>query len=160
LAAVLGLPYAFASHFAPEQMQEAISVYRARFRPSERLAAPHVMLGVNVFAAETDAEAQHLFSSLQQAFLNSRLGRPGKLPPPVDDLDARLDPYARAMLADALACSVVGSPERVRRGLQAFIASTTANELMVTAQIFNHEARKRSFAILAEVYTEMSESEG
>jgi luciferase family oxidoreductase group 1 len=159
LAAVLGLPYAFASHFAPEQMQEAVSVYRSLFRASERLAAPHVMLGLNVFAAETDAEARRLFSSLQQAFLNTPRGRPGKLPPPVDDLDARLDPYARAMLADALACSVVGGPETVRSGLRAFIASTSAEELMVTAQIFDHDARKRSFQILAEVYREMTESE-
>jgi luciferase family oxidoreductase group 1 len=150
LAAMLGLPYAFASHFAPEQLHEAVSVYRSRFRPSERLAAPHVMLGVNVFAAETDAAARRLFSSLRQAFLNARRGRPGKLPPPVDDLDASLDPYARAMLADALACSIVGGPETMRRALPAFIAATGADELMVTAQIFDHNARKRSFEILAE----------
>jgi luciferase family oxidoreductase group 1 len=160
LAAMLGLPYAFASHFAPEQMEEAIAIYRARFRPSNRLAAPHVMLGLNVFAAETDADARLLFSSLRQAFLNSRLGRPGKLPPPVDDLDAKLDPRARAMLDDALACSVVGGPDTVRRGLQAFIASTGADELMVTAQIFDHDARKRSFAILAGVRDEMAASAG
>ena len=156
LAAMLGLPYAFASHFAPEQMRDAVSVYRSRFRPSERLATPHVMLGVNVFAAETDAEARHLFSSLQQAFLNTRRGRPGKLPPPVDDLDARLDPYARAMLDDALACSIVGDAVTVRRGLEAFLASTGADELMVTAQIFDHGARKRSFEILAQVHREMA----
>jgi luciferase family oxidoreductase group 1 len=156
LAAMLGLPYAFASHFAPEQMRDAVSVYRSRFRPSERLATPHVMLGVNVFAAETDAEARHLLSSLQQAFLNTRRGRPGKLPPPVDDLDARLDPYARAMLDDALACSIVGDAVTVRHGLEAFIASTGADELMVTAQIFDHGARKRSFEILAQVHREMA----
>jgi len=159
LAAMLGLPYAFASHFAPEQMEQAIAIYRARFRPSARLPAPHVMLGVNVFAAETDAEARLLFSSLRQGFLNSRLGRPGKLPRPVDDLDAKLDPRARAMLDDALACSVVGGPDTVRHGLQAFIASTGADELMVTAQIFDHDARKRSFAILAEVHRELTAAE-
>jgi luciferase family oxidoreductase group 1 len=153
---MLGLPYAFASHFAPEQMHEAVWVYRSRFRPSKCLATPHLMLGVNVFAAETDAEARHLFSSLQQAFFNSRRGRPGKLPPPVDDLDAKLDPYVRAMLADALACSIVGGPETVRRGLPAFIASTGADELMVTAQIFDHGARKRSFEILAAVHREIA----
>jgi luciferase family oxidoreductase group 1 len=157
LAAVLGLPYAFASHFAPEQMHEAIAVYRAQFRPSERLAAPHVMLGLNVFAAETDAQARILFSSLQQAFLNTRRGRPGKLPAPVNGLDAALDPYARAMLADALACSVVGGPETVRQGLRSFIAATAADELMVTAQIFDHGARKRSFEILAAVHQEMAD---
>jgi luciferase family oxidoreductase group 1 len=159
LAAMLGLPYAFASHFAPEQMPEAVATYRARFRPSHYLATPHVMLGVNVFAAETDAEALRLFSSLQQAFLNLRRGRPGKLPPPIDDLDAGLDPRARAMLADALACSIVGGPETVRRGLQAFISSSGADELMVASQIFDHGARKRSFEILARVHHEMLTSE-
>ena len=104
LVAMLGLPYAFASHFAPAEMQQAVSIYRARFRPSERLAAPRVMLGVNVFAADTDAAARRLFSSLQQAFLNLRRGRPGKLPPPLDDLNSGLDRYARALLANALAC--------------------------------------------------------
>ena len=150
LAAHLGLPYAFASHFAPEQMKDAVAIYRERFRPSARLAAPYVMLGVNIFAADTDAEARRLFSSLQQAFLNLRRGRPGKLPPPVDDLDAGLDRYGRAMLADALSCSVVGGPETVRDGVREFAASTGADELMVTAQIFDPDARKRSFEILAE----------
>jgi alkanesulfonate monooxygenase SsuD/methylene tetrahydromethanopterin reductase-like flavin-dependent oxidoreductase (luciferase family) len=130
-------------------MRDAMAIYRARFRPSERLAAPHVMLGVNIFAADTDAEARRLFSSLQQAFLNLRRGRPGKLPPPVDDLERGLDGYARAMLADALACSIVGGPETVRRSLAAFVADTGADELMVTAQIFDHAARKRSSEILA-----------
>jgi len=149
LAAHLGLPYAFASHFAPEQMRDAVAIYRERFRPSEQLAAPYVMLGVNIFAADSDAEARLLFSSLQQAFLNLRRGRPGKLPPPVGNLEARLDRYGRAMLADALSCSVVGGPATVRDGLRAFVASTGADELMVTAQIFDHDARKRSFEILA-----------
>lgn len=156
LAAVLGLPYAFASHFAPAEMQEAVSIYRAQFRPSGRLAAPFVMLGVNVFAAETDFEARRLFSSLQQAFVNLRSGRPGKLPPPVDDFDSALGPYARAMLASALACSIVGGPQTVRDGLQAFVSSNDADELMVTAQIFDHDARKRSFDILAEVHRELA----
>jgi luciferase family oxidoreductase group 1 len=150
LAAHLGLPYAFASHFAPGQMREAMAIYRERFRPSDRLAAPRVMLGVNVFAADTDAEARRLFSSQQQAFLNLRRGRPGKLPPPIDDFEASVDRYGRAMLADALACAVVGGPDTVRDGLRAFAASTGADELMVTAQIFDHAARKRSFTILAE----------
>jgi luciferase family oxidoreductase group 1 len=149
LAAHLGLPYAFASHFAPGQMQDAIAIYRERFRASDRLAKPHVMLGVNVAAADTDAEARLLFSSLQQAFVNLRRGRPGKLPPPVADFEAGLDRYGRAILADALSCSVVGSPQAVREGLQKFVATTGADELMVTAQIFDHTARKRSFEILA-----------
>jgi luciferase family oxidoreductase group 1 len=151
LAAALGLPYAFASHFAPAMMDDAVALYRERFRPSERLARPYVMLGVNVFAAETDAEARRLFSSLQQAFLNLRSGRPGKLPPPVDGLETRLDLRAKAMLQNALSCSVVGAPNTVRDGIAAFAERTGADELMVTAQIFDHAARCRSFEILAEV---------
>jgi luciferase family oxidoreductase group 1 len=150
LAAYLGLPYAFASHFAPAQMMDAVAVYRERFRPSERLAKPHVMLGVNVFAADTDEEARVLFSSLQQAFVNLRRGRPGKLPAPVEGFEAQLDRHARAILDSALSCSVVGSPETVRRGLDDFAARTGADELMVTAQIHDHAARLRSFALLAQ----------
>jgi luciferase family oxidoreductase group 1 len=149
LAAHLGLPYAFASHFAPGQMRDAVAVYRERFRASDRLEKPYVMLGVNVFAADTDVEARRLFSSLQQAFVNLRRGRPGQLPPPVDDFEMRLDRYGRAALSDALSCSVVGGPAAVREGVEAFAASTGADELMVTAQIFDHAARKRSFEILA-----------
>ena len=151
LAAALGLPFAFASHFAPDQMIEAMELYRSRFRPSEHAATPHVMLGLNVFAAETDAEARRLFTSLQQAFVNLRSGRPGPLPPPVDDLEARLLPHERAMLAHALSCSVVGSPETLRHGLAAFITQTGADEIMITAQIFDHAARRRSFEITAEI---------
>jgi luciferase family oxidoreductase group 1 len=150
LAAYLGLPYAFASHFAPAQMMDAIAVYRDRFRPSERLAAPHVMVGVNVFAAESEAEARFLFSSLQQAFVNLRSGRPGKLPAPVEGFDGQLDRYARAMLDNALSCSVVGTRETVRQGIAEIAERTGADELMVTAQIHDHEARLRSFEILAE----------
>jgi luciferase family oxidoreductase group 1 len=152
LAAALGLPFAFASHFAPAQMREAIMIYREHFRPSAQLATPHVMLGVNVFAADSDAEARRLFSSLRQAFVNLRSGRPGKLPPPVDGFDAQLDSRARAMLDHSLACSIVGAPDTVGQGLRAFAADTGADELMVTAQIFDHAARLRSFAILAEVW--------
>ena len=156
LAAMLGLPYAFASHFAPAEMEHAIDIYRSRFQPSQRLARPHVMLGLNVFAADTDARAQLLFSSLQQAFVNLRTGRPGKLPHPVEGFDAQLDPMAKAMLDQALSCAVVGSPESVRQGLDAFIRRTGADELMVTAQIFDHEARKHSFTILAEAFQALS----
>ncbi|MFL5253070.1 MAG: LLM class flavin-dependent oxidoreductase, partial [Rhodopila sp.] len=155
LAAALGLPYAFASHFAPAMLDQAMSIYRERFRPSDRLAKPHVMLGLNIFAADTDEEARRLFSSLQQAFLNLRRGRPGKLPPPVDDMDSRIDPMGRAMLADALACACVGSPATIRRQLDAFIARTQPDEIMVTAQIFDHDARKRSFEIVAAIGREL-----
>ncbi|MBS3648919.1 LLM class flavin-dependent oxidoreductase [Pseudaminobacter sp. 19-2017] len=150
LAAILGLPYAFASHFAPAEMEHAMEIYRARFQPSQRLQSPRIMLGLNVFAADTDEQAQLLFSSLQQTFVNLRSGRPGKLPPPVKGYYEQLDPMARAMLDQALSCSIVGSPEKVRQGLKDFIGRTGADELMVTAQIFDHSARKRSFEILIE----------
>jgi luciferase family oxidoreductase group 1 len=155
LAAYLGLPFAFASHFAPGMMMEAIAIYRERFRPSAQLAVPNVMLGVVVVAAEADAEAQFLFSSLQQSSLNNRIGHPGRVPEPVPDFAARLDPYARAILDDAFACAVVGGPETVRRGLDDFIRRTGPDELMVTANIFDHTKRKRSFEIVAEVHGAM-----
>ncbi len=151
LAAALGLPYAFASHFAPAQMHDAIHLYRTRFRPSAHLAEPHVMLGLNVFAADTDAEARLLFSSLQQAFINLRTGRPGKLPAPVEDFEARLPPAARMTLQHALSCALVGSPQTIAAGLATFIAETGADELMITAQIHDHQARLRSFELLAQV---------
>ena len=152
LAAALGLPYAFASHFAPAELAHASEIYRARFERSDRLDRPCLMLGINVIAAETDREAERLFTSLQQAFVNIRSGRPGRLPPPVDDIDSRLDAAGKAMLAQALSCSVVGSPPTIKRGLEEFIARTGADELMVTAQIFDHRARLRSFEIVAEVH--------
>lgn len=154
LAAMLGLPYAFASHFAPAEMEHALAIYRSRFQPSRFLDKPYVMMGLNVCAADTDAEAQLLFSSLQQAFVNLRTGRPGKLPAPVADFEATLDPAAKAMLDHALSCAVVGAAETVRAGVDAFIKRTGADELMVTAQIFDHAARKRSYAILAGVREE------
>ena len=158
LAAMLGLPYAFASHFAPAEMEHAIDIYRSRFQPSERLAKPKLMLGLNVFAADTDAEARLLFSSLQQAFVNLRTGRPGKLPAPVEGFEATLDPMAKSMLDQALSCAIVGSPTMVRSGLDAFVRRTGADELMVTAQIFDHKARLRSFEILADAHRELSEA--
>jgi luciferase family oxidoreductase group 1 len=151
LAAILGLPFAFASHFAPGMMTQAIQIYRTRFKPSAQLATPNVMLGVAVVAAESDEEARFLFSSLQQSTLNNRIGQPGRVPPPVKDFDAQLDPYARAILADSQACAIVGAPETVRQGLEDFVARTSADELMVTANIFDHAKRKRSFEIIAEV---------
>jgi luciferase family oxidoreductase group 1 len=150
LAAALGLPFAFASHFAPALMMQAIDLYRTGFQPSEQIDRPYVMLGINVIAAESDPEAEWLFTSLQQAFLNLRRGRPGRLPSPVEDFGRSLNPMEQAMLRDTLAYSVVGSPETVRQGLDAFVAGTGADELMVTAQIFDHEARLRSFEITAE----------
>jgi luciferase family oxidoreductase group 1 len=155
LAAYLGLPFAFASHFAPGMMMEAMAIYRERFRPSAQLAAPNIMLGLTVVAAESDAEARFLFSSLQQSMLNNRTGRRGRVPPPVADFEAQLDPYRRAILEDGLSCAVVGGPDAVRRGLEDFVRRTGADELMVTANIFDHEKRKRSFAIVSEVHGAM-----
>jgi luciferase family oxidoreductase group 1 len=159
LAAALGLPFAFASHFAPAQLEEALSVYRQRFTPSARLDKPHVMLGLNVVAAETDAEARRLFTSLQQAFLNLRTGRPTRLPPPVDDIEAR---FAAAGLASdmqgALATAVVGDPRTVRAGLERFVARHKPDEIMVTAQIFDHAARVRSFEIAAAARDELAKA--
>nr|WP_315240248.1 LLM class flavin-dependent oxidoreductase [uncultured Albidiferax sp.] len=154
LAAELGLPYAFASHFAPGDLMNAIAIYRARFKPSKQLAKPYVMLGFNVFAADTDEAGRFLFSSLQQAFVNLRSGRPSLLQPPVDGFAERLHPGDRAMIDSALSCCAVGSPDTVRRALQAFIEKTGANELMLTSQIFDHTARMRSYEIAAEVREE------
>ena len=151
LAAHLGLPYAFASHFAPGEMMNAIRIYRETFRPSDRLAAPHVMLGFNVFAADTDEEAALLFSSVQQAFVNLRTGKPGKLPAPVRDYAASLGEGEKAMIDQALACSAVGSAGTVRRQLNAFVEHTGADELMITSQIWDPKARVRSLEILADV---------
>ena len=150
LAAYLGLPYAFASHFAPGDMDVALEIYRSRFQPSEQLDKPYVMMGLNVVAAPTDEEARFLFSSLQQAFVNLRTGKPGKLPAPVEGFEASIEPQAKAMLDHALSCAVVGSPQTVRRGVDAFIQRTGADEIMVTAQVFDHAARKRSYQLLRE----------
>ncbi len=151
LAAALGLPFAFASHFAPDALEQALAVYRRGFQPSAQLAKPYAMIGVNVFAASTDAEARWLFSSLQQQFANLHRGQPGQLPPPADDLDARWSPSERISVDRALACSVIGSAETVHWGLDALIARTRADELMVTAQIHDHAARLRSFELVFSV---------
>ncbi|ESX22107.1 LLM class flavin-dependent oxidoreductase [Mesorhizobium sp. M1148] len=158
LAAMLGLPYAFASHFAPAELDHALEIYRSRFQPSEQLDKPYVMLGLNVFAAPTDGEAKLLFTSLQQAFVNLRTGRAGRLPPPVEGYDQTLEPMAKTMISQALSCAVVGSPETVRQGIDAFVRRTGADELMVTAQIFDHAARVRSFEILAEAHKSLSQA--
>ncbi|WP_437638116.1 LLM class flavin-dependent oxidoreductase [Sorangium sp. So ce854] len=156
LAAALGLPYAFASHFAPGQMMQAIALYRREFRPSAELAQPYVMLGLNVFAADTDDEARLLWTSLLQAFVNLRRGRPGPLPPPAEGFERELGPLERAGIEQALSCSVVGAPDAVRRGIEAFIARTRPDELMVTSQIFDHAARVRSFELTARARDELA----
>ena len=156
LAAELGLPFAFASHFAPDLMMKALEVYRTMFRPSAALAAPYAMLGINVVAADTDEEARRLFTSQQQAFWNLRRGAPGQLPPPVNSMDGVWTPMEKAQVDHALSCAVVGSADTVRDGLAAFIERTGANELIITAQIFDHEARKRSYTIVAEQHAALA----
>jgi luciferase family oxidoreductase group 1 len=152
VAAALGLPFAFASHFAPGELDRAIAIYRQRFQPSPRLQRPYVMAALMVLAADSDAEARRLFSSVQQSFVALRTGHPGPLPPPVADMDARLSPQAREMLDHALACAVIGSPSTVRAGLAAFARRTGADELMVTASTFDHQARLRSFELAADAF--------
>jgi len=132
-------------------MMPAIRIYRERFEPSDALERPHVMLGLPVYAAETDAEARRQFTSMQQQFLTLRRRRPGQLPPPVDSMDGLWQPHEQAMVAQALTCAVVGSPETVREGVRSFVERTGADEIMATAQIYDHAARVRSFEILADV---------
>jgi luciferase family oxidoreductase group 1 len=149
LAAALGLPFAFASHFAPAQLLEALEIYRQDFQPSPTLAQPYAMVVLNVFAAETDLEARRLFTSLQQQFINLRRGTPGQLQPPVEHPEWA--PHEIAGMEQMLSTAVVGAPATVERGVRAFIDATRADELMVTAQIYDHQARIRSFEIVAEV---------
>ncbi|MBP7242828.1 LLM class flavin-dependent oxidoreductase [Amaricoccus sp.] len=158
LAAHLGLPYAFASHFAPDAVDDAVAAYRRMFQPSDHLDRPRFMLAVNVFAADTDAEGRRLMSSMQQAFANLRLGRPGRLPPPVDDIAATLDPRVRAGVEHALSFSAIGAPDTVRRTLDTFIERYQPDELILTGTIHDHAARVRSFGIAAEVLGPRSDS--
>jgi luciferase family oxidoreductase group 1 len=154
LAAALGLPFAFASHFAPDYLLTALRVYRAQFRPSKTLAKPYAMVGVNVFAADRTEDAEFLFTSLQQQFINLRRGTPGQLPPPTHDIawsDAE-----RAGVEQSLACSVIGDAAQVRAGLASVIEQTQADELIVTAQIFDHAARLRSFEITAQAHAALA----
>lgn len=149
LAALLGLPYAFASHFAPAELVPAIALYRERFQPSRYLEKPYVMLGLNVVAAETDDEARLFFTSLQQAVINLRSGRPGRLPPPAENHETGLDGRAQAILDRVLACAVVGAPHTVERGLNRFVAAHRPDELLITSQIYDHGKRLRSFEIVS-----------
>ncbi|WP_114239350.1 LLM class flavin-dependent oxidoreductase [Dyella sp. C9] len=151
LAAAMGLPFAFASHFAPDAMDEALALYRRDFRPSTRLHAPYAMLGVNVVAAGSDAEARRLFTTQQQSFINLRRGRPGLIPPPIDDIESYWTPTEKFGVERALACAVIGDANTVKDGIKAFMARHRPDELMVTANVFEHEARCRSFEIVAEV---------
>ena len=151
LAAALGLPYAFASHFAPGELDRAAEIYRTTYRAGPGGPTSYFMPALTVVAADTDDEARFLATSLYQAFVNLRTGRAGPLPPPVDGFYDQLEPGARAMLDHALSCAVIGGPDKVSQGLAAFAKRTGADELMITSQIFDHAARKKSFSLAAEV---------
>jgi luciferase family oxidoreductase group 1 len=156
LAAALGLPFAFASHFAPADLLEALAIYRHRFQPSKYLAKPYAMVGANVIAAESDAAARYQFTSIQQAFTNLRRGMPGQIPPPIDNIDDFWSPVEKASTSQSLLCSVVGSVETVERGLQRFLEVTQPDELIITANIYDQSARLRSFQLLSEIRDRLS----
>jgi luciferase family oxidoreductase group 1 len=149
LAGEMGLPFAFASHFAPDYLMRALDLYRTSFKPSDQLEKPYAMAGLNVFAADTEGEAKRLFTSLQQQFINLRRGTPGPLPPPVDDMAEFWSPMEQQMVAHSLRYAIVGTPTQVEAGLAEFITATEIDEVMVTGQIFDHAARLHSFEIVA-----------
>jgi luciferase family oxidoreductase group 1 len=149
VAAAMGLPFAFASHFAPMQLTQALDIYRRNFRPSARCEQPRVMVGATVVAADTDDEARWLFSSFVQSIVALRRGHPIPVPPPMADVEHTLTPFDRAQIMPMLSQAIVGGPERVREGLDAFAAQTAADEIIVATQIFDHEARKHSYEIVA-----------
>lgn len=151
LAAELGLPYGFASHFAPQALDVALGIYRERFKPSEQLEAPHAVVGVNVIAADTDDEARRLATSQQMSFVGMVRGKRGLMQPPIDDIDSYWTPHEKAQASQMLACSVVGSPDTVREGLRQLVSRTQADELMIVSDVFDPEKRRKSFAIIAEV---------
>jgi luciferase family oxidoreductase group 1 len=150
LAAELGLPFAFASHFAPDYMMHALKAYRTQFKPSEKLEKPYAMLGLSVVAADTDAEARRLFTSLQQQFVNLRRGTPGQLQPPVENMNGLWTEIEKTQLEHSLAYAVVGSPATVHSQIARFIEFTSADELMITAQIYDHDARVYSYELTAQ----------
>jgi len=151
LAARLGLPYAFASHFAPDALFEALDIYRRQFEPSKQMDRPYAMVGVNVIAADTDEEARRLFTTVQQSFTNLLRGRAGKLQPPIDSIEEYWTPAEKHQASRMLKYSIVGSPETVRQGLESFVALTDADELMVVTSLYDHSARVRSYEIVAEI---------
>ncbi|MCS4279534.1 MULTISPECIES: LLM class flavin-dependent oxidoreductase [Stenotrophomonas] len=152
LSAAMGLPFAFASHFAPDAMDEALAVYRREFRASQYLQAPYAVLGLNVVASDSEAEAKRLFTTQQQSFVNLRRGLPGLIPPPIDDIEAFWQPHEKAGVQNALACAVVGDVQQVQEGLAAFVARHTPDEVLVTANIYDHAARKRSFGLAMQAW--------
>jgi luciferase family oxidoreductase group 1 len=159
LAGMMGLPYAFASHFAPQAMAEAVSIYRERFEPSAQLSKPHVMIGCNVIVADTEDEARKLFTSPQQQFTRMVRGTRGQLPPPVDDIESYWSPIEREHVSSMLTCSFYGSTETIKDKLTVLVDTTKADELMVVAAIWDHQARIRSFELLAQAMDQAVEVE-
>ncbi|AMO70944.1 LLM class flavin-dependent oxidoreductase [Sphingorhabdus sp. M41] len=151
LAAALGLPYAFASHFAPQMLDEALRIYRRDFKPSDQLAEPYVLCGFNIFAADSDEEAEYLSSSMMQSFVALRTGNPGKMPPPVEGYRASLPPQAQSMLEQIMQGSAIGSPDKVKQGVERFIDRTGADELIISGSIFDQAAREKSYTIAANI---------
>ena len=149
LAAAMGLPFAFASHFAPDAMDEALALYHRDFKPSRRLQRPYAILALNVVAADSDAEARRLFTTQQQSFVRLRRGTPGLIPPPIDDIESYWSPVEKLGTQRALACAVVGDSQAVAEGIAQFVARHRPDELLVTANIFDHAARLHSFGLLA-----------
>jgi luciferase family oxidoreductase group 1 len=156
VAAHLGLPFAFASHFAPQALDEALHVYRSGFKPGGAFEQPYVMAAMNIIAAETDAEAEYLASSLQQSFVALRTGNPRQMPPPVEGYLDTLSPSAVAVLQDVLSCSAIGSAETVRDKVAAFVERTEANEIIVVCSVFDHQKRKASLEITVEVFKSLN----
>jgi luciferase family oxidoreductase group 1 len=156
VAAALGLPFAFASHFAPQMLDEALHIYRSHFRPSAVLDTPHAIAAFNVIAAETDAEAEYLASSLMQSFVALRTGNPRQLPPPIEGYVASLPPHFASALNDVLSASAIGAADTVKAAVQAFQAHTQADEIIVACSIFDHEKRKRSLEITASVFADIN----
>jgi luciferase family oxidoreductase group 1 len=155
VAGALGLPFAFASHFAPDMLDEALHIYRSHFRPSATLDAPYAMAAFNIIAAETDAEAEYLASSMQQSFVSLRTGNPRQMPPPVEGYRASLPPSYAAMLDNVLSASAIGAADTVKAGVAAFIERTKADEIIVACSVFDHQKRKRSLEIAAEVFSSL-----
>jgi luciferase family oxidoreductase group 1 len=153
LSAAMGLPFAFASHFAPDSMDEALALYRRDFRPSERLQQPYAILALNVVASESEAQSRRLFTTQQQSFVNLRRGRPGQIPPPLDDIEAFWEPHEKAGVERALACTVLGDSAQVAEGMRAFAERHRPDEMLLTANIFDHGARLRSFELAMQAWT-------
>ncbi len=155
LAAQMGLPFAFASHFAPAMMLQALQLYREQFRPSARLEKPWAMVCINVIAADSNRDAEYLFTSMQQSFVTLRRGNPGQLPPPVDNIDSFWSPAEQYGVEQALSMSLVGDKAKVRHGLETVLRETQADEIMVNGQIFDNQARLHSYSLTMQAYREL-----